>query len=255
MITTKENPLTKEIMPFDSQVKRSNDPLPVNNNVIWALISNKGGGKSTLLLNTLSRKSSPWYRIFNNVYFFSPTARRDNKFDKLVEELDIENKFYEDCTSENVKEVMEKLQEFNDDYIRKQEEANEKKKKKKPIEQPNNLIIFDDCLSDLPSSNQGSPINKLFTTSRHLKTSIIITTQKYNKINPLLRNQIDLFSIFNTNSKREYETIVEDLNVEPDKFKRYYDFSTAEPFSFLHVSVFGGKPKFFKKFDEIIEQE
>ncbi len=252
MLSIKPNPLTKELAPFDNQVNKSAEPLP-KGHIIWALIASKGGGKSTLLLNALTRKSSPWYKIFDNIFMVSPTAQRDNKFDKIVGELETENKYYTDCTTENIQEIMDKIQEFNDDFIKKQEEANEKRKKKKPIEKPNNLVIFDDCLADLPSSTQGSPINKLFTTSRHLKTSIIITTQKYNKINPLLRNQIDIFSIFNTNSKREYDTIVGDLNVEPDKFKRYYEFATNEPFSFLHINVFGGKPKFFKKFDEIIE--
>lgn len=249
-----ENQLSKDLAPFDNQVKKSPEPLPIGH-IIWCLISQKGGGKSTLLLNVLTRKSSPWYKIFDNIYFISPTAMRDHKFDKLLGELEGEGKYFHECTNENIQELIEKIEKFNDDYIKKQEEANEKRKKnKKPIEQPNNLVIFDDCLANLPPSTTNSPINKLFTTSRHLKTSIIITTQKYNKVNPLLRNQIDLFSIFNTNSKREYETIVGDLNVDENLFKRYYDFATAEPFSFLHVNVFGGKPKFFKKFDEILDE-
>jgi hypothetical protein len=31
-----------------------------------------------------------------------------------------------------------------------------------------------------------------------------------------------------------------------------YEFATAEPNSFLHISFFGGQPKFHKKFDQII---
>ena len=251
---TIENKLSSELVPLDHQVKKSTDPLPVGNNLIWALISQKGGGKSTLLLNVLKNKNSPWHKIFHNIYLVSPTASKDSKFEKLINELEKDDKYFYEYTTENIEKIIDEIKKFNEDFIEKQELANEKRKNKKPIEKPNNLIIFDDCLADLPSSTQGSPINKLFTTSRHLKSSIIITTQKFNKINPLLRNQIDLLSIFNTNSKREYDTIVGDLNVDPDRFKRLYDFSTSEPFSFLHVNVFGGKPKFFKKFDEIIEE-
>jgi hypothetical protein len=136
---------------------------------------------------------------------------------------------------------MEKLQNFNDNFDE-EEEGRE----------PHNLIIFDDCLAALPKSTQKSKFNELITTSRHLKTSVWILVQKFNKVNPLIRDQVDLISIFKTNNKQELQTIEDSLNLNKKDFENLYSFATHEPNSFLHISFFGGKPKYFKKFDQIL---
>lgn len=247
---TEKNPLSNELMPLDSQVKRSDDPLP-DSYVNYIIIGKKGSGKSTLVLNLLKRKSSPYYKNFDNIILISPTACRDPKFESLVKELEPDNKYYDELNDEIIGEIINKLNDFNDGFIKAQEEKNEKRKKKKPIIKPNNLLILDDCLHMLPKSNASSNINKIFTTSRHLKLSIWLLTQKYNKVNPLIRNNSDLITIFPTDNKREFESISDDWAIDKNKLDALYKFATDEPNSFLHISLFGNKPKFFKKFDLI----
>ena len=250
---TVQNPLSSDLMPFDHQVKESDDALPKNNYLIWLINGKKGSGKSTLILNMLKRKSSPYYKQFDNIYFISPTAGRgDHKFDGLVKELESEGKFYDELNDEVIDEITRQLNEFNDEYIQQQEEANEKRKKKLPIEKPNNLIILDDCLHMLPKSNASSNINKLFTTNRHLKTSIWCLVQKYNKVNTLMRTNADLLTIFPNDNAQEFKTISDDWAIDPQLLDKVYKFATNEPNSFLHMSLFGRRPKFFKKFDKIL---
>lgn len=235
----KVNKLSKDLNKLDNQVVKSDEPLP-KQDIVWIVSGGKGSGKSTMILNILKSKNA-YKGFFDNIMLVSPTAMRDKKFDKLREELDEENKYFTDCNDETIEEIMSKLQQFNDNFDEEEEER-----------KPHNLIIFDDCLAALPKSTQKSKFNELITTSRHLKTSVWILVQKFNKVNPLIRDQVDLISIFKTNNKQELQTIEDSLNLDKKDFENLYNFATYEPNSFLHISFFGGKPKYFKKFDQIL---
>jgi polyhydroxyalkanoate synthesis regulator phasin len=224
---------------LDNQVVKSNDPLP-KQDIVWIVSGGKGSGKSTMVLNVLKNKHA-YGRWFDNVYLVSPTSRNDKKFEKLVKELDTEGKYFSECNEEVIDEIIERLKAFNESF----DEEEEGRK-------PHNLVLFDDCLAFLPKSTQKSRFNELITTSRHLKTSVWILVQKYNRVNPIIRAQMDLLSIFHTNNKKELESLEDDLNLNKHQFEEIYDFATSGNNSFLHISFFGGKPKYFKKFDEIM---
>jgi hypothetical protein len=235
----KVNKISKDLKKLDNQVIRSDDPLP-KQDIVWIVNGGKGSGKSTMVLNVLRSKNG-YKKFFDNIYLISPTAVRDPKFQSLCEELDRDNKCYSTCDDDTVDEVINRLKEFNEQF----DEEEEGRK-------PHSVVIFDDCLAFLPKSTQRSRFNELITTSRHLKTSVWILTQKYNKVNPLIRANMDLLSFFRTNNKLEFKTLEDDVNVDENELKRIYDFATDEPNSFLHISFFGGKPTFYRRFDKII---
>jgi Cdc6-like AAA superfamily ATPase len=238
--STRENPLSSEIAPMDSQVVKSDDPLPLGN-VIYILCGKRGSGKSTLALNLLKRKTSPYYRQYDNIFLISPTAGRDEKFSKLIEELSIDGKFYDTLDDEIINEIVERLQKFNDQY-----------KEEHPKKEPRNLLILDDCIHLLPASNQKSNVNQIMSNGRHLKLSTWIMTQQLTKLNRLIRTNCDLLSYFPNDSKKEFETIESEWAIEPKLLKAVYDYATSSPNSFLHISFFGRKPTFYKKFDRIL---
>ena len=235
----KLNPISKSLNKLDSQVIRSDDPLP-KQDIVWVISGGKGSGKSTMVLNVLKNKNA-YKGFFDNIFLVSPTARNDSKFEKLIEELDVDSKCFSECNDEVVDEIIDRLKAFNESF-----DVEEEGRK------PHSLVLFDDCLAFLPKSTQKSRFNELITTSRHLKTSVWILSQKYNAVNPLIRAQMDLLSIFHTNNKKELETLEDDLNLDKKDFKEMFQFATDSPNSFLHVSFFSGKPKFFRKFDQIL---
>ena len=152
MFSTKANPLTDDIMPFDNQVIKSEDPLPLGNyNYIFC--GRRGSGKSTLLLNLLKRKTSPYYKQFDNIFLVSPTAGRDEKFSKLVEELKEDNKFYDTLNDKIVEEIIERLTDFNESY-----------KKEHPKKVPRNLLILDDCIHMLRHQRRNPPLTSYSLT-------------------------------------------------------------------------------------------
>lgn len=232
MFKTKKNSLSDKIKPLDSQRKSSSEAYPKNSGFyLWVVAGMKGSGKTTMLYNILLHHLKGYY---DNIFLVSTTAKNDLKLRDLVDELSDEDKIYTECTPDTISEIIDKLQEANDDGAK------------------HNLVWFDDCIHQLPKSTQkNASFNKLITTMRHYKTDVWITTQSYLRLNTLVRSNMDLFSLFHTNNKKELKNVIEDLAIDEDLFKELYDFATEDN-SFLHVSFASGKPKFFKKFDAII---
>jgi len=238
--TTRENPLSSEIAPMDNQVVKTDDPLPIGN-LNYIFCAKKGGGKSTLLLNLLKRKTSPYYRQFDNIFLISPTANRDEKFSKLIDELKVDNKYFDTLDDDIIEELVARLNQFNQQY-----------KEEHPKKTPRNLLILDDCIHLLPTSTAHSAINQLFTNQRHMKLSLWICTQQLTKLNRLIRSNADLISFFPNDNKKEFDTLVDEWSINPKLLQNVYKYATQRPNSFLHISFFGRKPIFFSKYDRII---
>lgn len=216
---------------FDKEDSQEALPDPTNYQIVYGLISQKGGGKSTVLWNLIK---DFYKKKFDNIFMICPS--KDAKFQELIDELVEENKFYDledDTFSNALIEIYEKLQTIIQD---------DKKS--------DNLLILDDCMADF----QGSKIlEKLVANSRHLRLTIFYTSQYFRKVPPVLRSNTDVYSIWNTNNKLELKKYEEELNVNADYFHSLMKLVQAHPHSFITISFVGGRPRFFFKFDEIIK--
>jgi predicted AAA+ superfamily ATPase len=225
--------LSSLLKPLDSQVHRSKEALPKNSHFIYVINGQKGSGKSTLLLNLLGLDQ--FYRKhFDNIFLVSPTANNDPKFSKLINELNDDNKYYSKCEEKTLLEIIERIESFNGGF----------KKRKK---QPRNLLILDDCLADIPKSTQKSSLHRLVTTSRHLKLSIIITSQKFKALNTLIRCNCDVVSFFTRHNDGEKRSFCEEYSVNEEVL----DAICQDNNDFLTVSFSSGKKVLFDKLDEI----
>ena len=159
----------------------------------------------------------------------------------LIEELSEEGQFYDTLNDEIIQQIVDKIKSSNEEY-----------KKEHPKMIPRNLLIIDDCIHLLPSSTQHSSINQIFVGLRHMKLSVWICTQQFTKLNRLIRTNANLISFFPTDSRKEFQTLEEELSIDPKLLKSVYDFATDANNGFLHISLCGRKPAFFKKFDKIL---
>ena len=218
----------------DDQVNRDNfDPITPTS-FVWIISGKKGTGKSTLLLNLMDtkKKLGGLKKRYSKIYMISPTAEHDPKFKKLVTELKQSDRFYDTPNNQTFEAVLNDLSDAKDD-------------------DEHSLLILDDCADRLPKSTDTSLLNRLVILSRHYKLCIIITSQKYNKINPLIRTNADLISFFRTDNKKEFKTLDEDLNTDLEKLKKAYDFSTDKN-NFLHINMYTNPITFYKNFDRIV---
>ena len=228
--------LTDRLVPLDTQVINNDSPL-LGGHRVWLIVGRRGTGKSTLVLNALMKPQSPYHKHYDNIFMISPSAKADPKFSDLVDELDSQGKFYEELSERTTKEILDKINAFNNGL-------SEKKRKK-----VHNLLILDDCAFMFPTSKK-SIIHSLFVNGRHKKLSVWVVSQKYNLLPTVWRSQADMISFFPTDSNQELQTLLNDLSADKSYFEDVYKFATDEPNSFLHVTL-THPIKYYKRFDEI----
>ena len=144
--------LTKALAPFDKQICEENTPLPMKP-CNYGIFCKKGGGKTTLLLNLISKKESPWYKHFNLIFFISPTAKNDPKVHDLLE--DIGDQYYDTLSPVVLQSIIEKIDHHKDKWARKKKRGD-----------PAYCIIYDDCIH-LLKAKQNLIINEFIKRSFH----------------------------------------------------------------------------------------
>jgi DNA polymerase III delta prime subunit len=233
-VATPQNKISGIIKQLDNTYNSSEDPLLLNNNSCVYLISGRrGSGKSTLALCLLNSKLA-YRKRFKNIFLISPTAKSDKKFEKLVDELNDDNKYFQELNESNIESIL--------DVIKSDNEENDKKNL--------HMILLDDVVLDLPK-RKSSLLNKLVIESRHHNVTLLILSQKYNAIPTIIRANMDLISFFPSLNAREVATFQEDLNISKELFYKMYDKATKSNNSFLHVNLLNFPPIFYHKFDKI----
>ena len=85
--------LSQILAPLDNQKDMAKHPIPMKPCNV-AIVGKAGCGKSTLILNLITKKGSPWYKHFDLIFLVSPTARGDPKFADLVDDLEDQDQYY-----------------------------------------------------------------------------------------------------------------------------------------------------------------
>jgi len=210
------------------------DPLLkyMNKSFCCGLISRAGGGKTSLLVGLLNTERK-FKKVFHKIYVFMPNTSRnsmkDNIFDVLPEE-----QIFESVNFDNLANVYASIKENseNDKF---------------------SLLIFDDCQSQLKNNEVEVNLLHIIANRRHLRTSIFIIAQNYNKIPRQIRLAMTDFFLFNI-GKQEYENIY-DENIELDKkdyeqvLNLFNKTKKDDPYSFLYIH---DKNKIFINWNEII---
>lgn len=114
---------------------------------------------------------------------------------------------------------------------------------------PENLFIFDDISTEL----RHPSLARILKVHRHLKASVIISSQYLHDLKPASILQLDYFICFKSFSleKLEYIHKMLDLSVSFEDFWKLYKFSTADKYHFLYADV--RREIFRKNLNELIE--
>jgi hypothetical protein len=236
-VDTKDNPLTEAIRPKDDQANYKPSQVFAKDHFLYLVVGRKRSGKSTLALNLLDtpEKLGGFKKKFDKIWLVSPTAKNDDKLKDLVDELEGDNQFFPEFNNDVQSQMMERIKEFNSKW--------EKKRK------PHHLVIYDDVMAFLPNNRKkGQAFNAFMTNQRHFKSSAMILAQRLNELNPLIRSQCDIVSYFRQDNPKEDKIFSETFGVpEP-----LIEACTNEPHSFITANFLHTTPRFYKRFDDIV---
>jgi hypothetical protein len=232
------------------------------------IVGAKNSGKTYAMTSLLKLfEKNPIYDIYGNeleqrIILFSPTARAETNIifknlenladediyleydDDILDQLLVDIKANVDAVNEYeaYTKVLEKY-EKTEDEITDEEYWMLYKNNFEPIEPVLHKIthfVFDDLIGSKETFKKArdSGLVRFLLKHRHLYCNIFITTQYVSAIQPVIRNNIDIFNIFKYANLKDiiikFYPVVSGIMNE-DQFKELYNHATEDKFNFLTV--------------------
>ena len=246
-----KNKILTHVPPLEQSVDDLSDlpyipakPLTVKSPAIY-ICGFSSSGKTTLwnqLLLSHPTKKKPhipkfYYRFFDRVYYISP-SKDTAPLDKLkLKEERIHSKF---------------TNELIDDIIETEKEG----------ENLNNLMIIDDSIKTIKNN---SKMHSLLLNRRHLTQNpnepghaglgIIVTSQKFNACDLILRNNFSDIFLFKTESAPEINCIKNELmqDLSKEQQNELLKKAWSKKYSFLLIKAYEGTPdRYYINFDKVV---
>jgi len=110
------------------------------------------------------------------------------------------------------------------------------------------LIVLDDLAATSVMRNPRGIIAHLAVRGRHSCASLILSSQSYKAIHPLIRTQLNLLLLWRQFQQKEFQSLQDEVSAvaHPDRFKEMFEEALREPYSFLSID--------FQKFRDHPEQ-
>lgn len=232
------------------------------------IVGAKNSGKTYALTSLLKLfEKNPIYDIYGNeleqrIILFSPTARAEtNIIFKNLENLnddDIYLEYDDEILDQLLVDIKANVDAVNDyeayiKTLKKYQETEEEitdeeywmlyKNNFEPIEPVLHKIthfVFDDLIGSKETFKKArdSGLVRFLLKHRHLYCNIFITTQYVSAIQPVIRNNIDIFNIFKYANLKDiivkFYPVVSGIMNE-DQFKELYSHATEDKYNFLTV--------------------
>jgi len=243
----KKEPSPLEVINMDKPMKASkckiHPDLPGGDGkeFMWAVIGQRGSGKSNMLMNLLTRAGMMKDQYMQSkdrqyLFFFSPSVGIDHG----LENLKCKYKFpgYDEAI---VNKVIEAQKGIIEKYGKKRT--------------PRLLFVFDDCISESHAFSHNGWLEKLGYVGRHYKISCIFSSQRYKALPRGLRLNCTHFSIFPLNNTSESDQIYEEHSNKHNReqFIKLFKYCTYEPYQFCHIDYNAPREKRYRKnFAEVV---
>ena len=211
------------------------EPLPnfkTRSNFLMCVLASTGAGKSLLIAN-LIRKF--YFKQFDKIYFCSSNVDNGKVYDHSYDSIKFdEERVFDDINNEIADWIKNDIT-SDEDFDKKDFRA---------------LLILDDVITSV-MKQKNKQVQLLWIKSRHLKLSIILVSHKFTYIPRLLRTNSTHFITFRSKSKKEIESVYDDLiDLDEDTWEDVYSYATNEKFQFLYVVCNENPQKYYKNFTE-----
>ena len=246
------------------------------------LVAQKHSGKTFLLAKLI--KNYQKTKILDDegnihkvrVILFAPTAFSESN--KIFETLNVElNDIHVNYSDDQLLNVLDEIKQENEEIkeYKKKLELYEKFKRvknihelsddevlelhmfkfnKHHIEKPKhehervNFLIFDDIIGTNNGAfrKSGSALQNLIIKNRHHFTNVILTTQYIKSINPIIRENIDIWCLYKSQNKKSLIDKIYELVsgvVSEEHFIELFEHATEKPYSAFVIDNHKETPK------------
>jgi len=191
-----------------------------------------GQGKTTLITNLVK---TVFKRCFEHILLFMPAgSRRSIENDIFGKNLPTED-IYDTLSEENLDEAIEKIEENAEN-------------------EENTLIIIDDFQSALKMPEIQARLQKIVTRMRHMRTTIFILQQNYQKLPKFLRELVTNVITFNIGKSQLNKLFDETVQIDANKFQALVDLAFVNKNDWIAINVNGNR-NIYRGFDRIVFDE
>lgn len=196
------------------------------------IIGPSGSGKSLLLQNLIT---NGYAGLFERIYIFSPSIDIDSTWQPVKNYI-----------KNNIKLAKDEQVYFNSYNVADLENIINKQYKVVEYLKSNNyefamqiLIIIDDFADNPKLTHDSNILNSLYTRGRHLNISILISSQGFKKISPLIRKNITHLMLFRIRNQADLDAIIDELSALYNKktLLKIYETATKEKYHFLYINL------------------
>jgi hypothetical protein len=227
---------------------RFNQPYPA-----IAILSKRGSGKTTaiyhIIKNFLHEHCGPNKEGF--VFIFSSTIEKDPLYIDLLKKIPKRVKIEEQptkpffgCRTVENQSSKTKIEMVDPPYIKGFDDLENFQKVTELIQSLSSpdrtfLMVIDDFSQDIKQGKNSKLIAKFCKTSRHHKTSLVLSSQYLNDLPRNLRSNIDVYLIFGSFPWDKIKAIHAEMDIplDFDTFLKMYSDATNEKYSFFMIDV------------------
>lgn len=204
----------------------------LNRSTVMCICGKQGSGKTSFLLQLLTQKKSPMYKVFHNIYLFMPPNSRSSVKNNPFEKGLPEDQIFDELNYENLLDVYHRI------------EADS-------IEGYTSLIIFDDVQEEFSRKECEKGLKKFTANMRHMRCSLYFIQQNFHSICTAIRDLTHVYIVFDQGKRintKIFEQLVQGLD------KKEFDELIKLVFKKDHdkLTINTRSHKLYKNFDEIV---
>ena len=196
------------------------------------ILGKPGQGKTSLITNLVK---TVFKKCFEHIIVFIPESSRrsieNDIYGKNLPATDI----YDTFSEETLDEAIDKIEENAEN-------------------EENTLIIIDDWQSALKMPEIQLRLQKMVTRMRHMRTTIFILQQNFQKLPKFLRELVTNVITFNVGKSQLNKLFEETVQLDADKFQALVDLAFKEKNDWIAINVNGNR-NIYRGFDRIVFDE
>jgi len=193
------------------------------------ILGKMGSGKTSLITNFVK---TIFKKCFEHIIIFIPASSRrsieNDIYGKHLPEADL----YDALTEDNLDEVIEKIEENAEN-------------------EENTLLIIDDFQAALKDPDVLARLQKIVTRMRHMRTTIFILQQNFQKMAKFLRELVTNVITFNVGKSQLDKLFEETVQLDKNKFQALIDLAFQEKNDWIVINVNGNR-NIYRMFDKIV---